>query len=34
MPASKTGRVLLKEIYQEITRDASCDLLVFNSKEF
>jgi predicted nucleotidyltransferase len=34
MPASKTGRVWLKEIYQEIKRDVSCDILVFNSKEF
>jgi len=34
MPASKTGRDWLKEIYQDIKRDVSCDILVFNAKEF
>ncbi len=34
MPASKTGRVWLKDIYEEMKRDVSCDILVFNSEEF
>jgi predicted nucleotidyltransferase len=34
MPASKAGRDWLKQIYEEIKRDVSCDILVFNSKEF
>ena len=34
MPASRTGRDWLKEIYQEIKRDVACDILVINSKEF
>jgi len=34
MPATKTGRDWLKDIYQEIKRDVACDILMFNSEEF